>query len=41
VKQSNAQFAHAREVLSDRMDRLNATISCYTKASPTMEEAGR
>lgn len=41
VKQSNAQFAHAREVLSDRMDRLNATMSCYTKASPTMEEAGR
>jgi hypothetical protein len=41
VKQDDAQFAHAREVLSDRMDRLNATISCYTKASPTMEEAGR
>jgi hypothetical protein len=41
VKQSNVQFAHAREVLSDRMDRLNAEISCYTKASPTMEEAGR
>ncbi|MGB8887356.1 MAG: hypothetical protein WCC87_11575 [Candidatus Korobacteraceae bacterium] len=41
VKRSNVQFAHAREVLSDRMDRLNAEISCYTKASPTMEEAGR
>lgn len=31
VKQSEAQFASAREVLGDRIDRLNAEIGCYPK----------
>jgi hypothetical protein len=32
VQQNDAQFAKAREVLGDRIDRLNAEIDCYQRA---------
>lgn len=39
LHQNDAQFACARAVLGDRLDRLNAEIGCYQSADQTLEVA--
>jgi len=41
VSQDDAQLSKAREVLGDRIDRLNAEIGCYQRTSPAMAEDAR